>query len=97
MNLMGQKYATCSYCKQIMSPSTGCKVCSFHVDGKTYERIKAGDDLDFDPNMDEGDLCHDCFVGLGQYHHYGCDAEQCPFCHEQLIGCNCEFEIEQIA
>jgi hypothetical protein len=28
----------------------------------------------------------------GQYHHCNCDAETCPACHGQLIGCDCEIE-----
>ena len=33
--------------------------------------------------------CHDCAVVKGQYHTEGCDVEECPKCHEQLLGCAC--------
>jgi hypothetical protein len=33
--------------------------------------------------------CHDCAVLRGQYHVPGCDAEECPRCHGQAIGCDC--------
>jgi len=33
--------------------------------------------------------CHDCFVEEGQYHHFDCDVERCPFCGGQLIICRC--------
>jgi len=33
--------------------------------------------------------CHDCGVEEGQIHKYGCDMEECPFCHKQLLGCGC--------
>jgi len=33
-------------------------------------------------------LCHDCGVERGELHREGCDAEQCPECGMQLIGCD---------
>src|ERR1700722_12936936 len=33
--------------------------------------------------------CHDCNVRDGGFHHPGCDAERCPRCDGQLIGCGC--------
>jgi hypothetical protein len=33
--------------------------------------------------------CHDCGVKVGGYHHPGCDDEECPNCHMQLISCGC--------
>lgn len=33
--------------------------------------------------------CPDCAVNVGQLHHPGCDAEECPDCHLQAIGCGC--------
>lgn len=84
-----RKFAVCSDCGKEMSPGTGCGCSHIMLGGKDYERIKAGDDLDFDPNMEVGDVCHDCNAGLGQYHHSGCDAERCPVCSGQLISCDC--------
>jgi hypothetical protein len=33
--------------------------------------------------------CHDCSVGRGAFHHFGCDVEECPTCGRQLLGCDC--------
>jgi len=82
-------FASCEYCGQAMCPGQGCTLSAFTYDGKIYERIKAGDELDFDPEMRPNEYCHDCNVAMGQYHHCGCDAERCPVCCEQLIGCDC--------
>ena len=47
--------------------------------------------------MDEKEeRCHDCNARAGDYHMPGCDVEECPFCHEQLISCNCCYEIMHI-
>lgn len=31
--------------------------------------------------------CHDCGADRGELHLPGCDAEECPVCGGQLIGC----------
>lgn len=38
-----------------------------------------------------GGRCHDCGISLrrGNYHHFGCDMENCPKCGGQLISCGC--------
>ena len=36
--------------------------------------------------------CHDCGVAYGDLHTFGCDMEECPFCLQQLIGCDCWHE-----
>jgi hypothetical protein len=36
--------------------------------------------------------CHDCGAREGELHQRGCDMERCPFCHGQLIGCDCAYE-----
>jgi len=36
--------------------------------------------------------CHDCGVKEGEIHKEGCDMERCPFCHRQLITCDCNIE-----
>lgn len=38
--------------------------------------------------------CPDCNVKVNGYHHSGCDNEECPHCHGQLISCECRWEEE---
>jgi hypothetical protein len=33
--------------------------------------------------------CHDCGVTIWRTHLPGCDMEECPFCRNQLISCDC--------
>lgn len=33
-------------------------------------------------------VCHDCKVKTGKPHLNGCDIEECPICHKQLITCD---------
>jgi hypothetical protein len=35
--------------------------------------------------------CHDCGVLVGKLHLDGCDAEVCPRCSGQFMGCQCFF------
>jgi hypothetical protein len=74
--------------------------------GKWFRRIKYGYEKYLDENgnpySDENGVpyneyesakerpCHDCGAVAGQYHCSGCDAEQCPVCKHQALGCGCE-------
>jgi len=85
-------YAICEACGKEMAPGNGCGLTHARIGSEEYERIKVGDDLDFEPGT--YDFCHDCNAGPGQYHHYNCDAERCPCCNEQFFGCDCKaFEL----
>lgn len=41
------------------------------------------------------DPCHDCGAQLGAYHERGCDMEECPRCHLQLLSCDCKLEDDE--
>ena len=88
-----REYSVCEDCHQEKAPNKGCLVRKLTINGKVYKRIPAG--YAKEPNKYyEGRLCHDCNVSYGQYHHPGCDCEQCPVCHEQLISCDCEVKVD---
>lgn len=87
------EYSICQICHEQMTPEYGCSIDIIFCNGRSFDRIKVGDELDFNPDMDDRDVCHDCNAGLGQYHHWNCDAERCPFCHGQLIGCDCDVKV----
>ena len=64
------------------------------IQGIEYPRVKYGDleeyaKIDTDPTQLFTRPCHDCSVSKGQVHLYGCDAEICPKCKEQLIFHDC--------
>ena len=63
---------------------------SYSSAGKPIPRIPYGSERD-DWGADHKP-CHDCRVFKGELHVVGCDAEECPTCHTQLLSCNCEFD-----
>lgn len=34
-----------------------------------------------------------CGVAIGKLHKEGCDWEECPICHAQMIMCNCDIPV----
>lgn len=60
----------------------------YDIGGTFYQRIKYGYEAS-DWHAKEHP-CHDCRVIYGEYHVPGCDVEECPACHGQAIGCDCE-------
>jgi hypothetical protein len=61
---------------------------------KTYvvevPRIRYGDES-WDLHA-EDIPCHDCAAVKDEFHDPGCDAEECPICHGQAMGCDCILE-----
>ena len=53
-----------------------------HEERANYGRTNDGE-------LIPGHQCHDCNVLIGHIHHPGCDVEECPKCHGQLISCGC--------
>ena len=78
--------AVCNWCDQDMLKVDDCS-------GNRMVKYPNGIVLPAIPYDYEG-RCHDCGIFPGNYHHPGCDMEQCPNCKGQLISCGCLDEIE---
>lgn len=81
----------CKFCHKDMSAdeTRGCtgNEAITYADGETYPTVSYFNEY----REDEPDHhCHDCNVSVGQKHHPGCDMEECPRCHGQLISCGCD-------
>ncbi|HTA46385.1 MAG TPA: hypothetical protein VK789_28275 [Bryobacteraceae bacterium] len=88
--------AICENCKQEMTTADGCTAdrIQFTPDGKkatVHDRNRYGKETRYPP-PDPGRRCHDCGVSVGQFHHPGCDVEECPRCCRQLLSCPCNDE-----
>ncbi len=60
------------------------------ISGERFARVPYGNESsDWDAAAAP---CHDCRVLRGEVHVPGCDTEECPRCHEQLITCECEVD-----
>jgi hypothetical protein len=57
----------------------------YDIADRMYPRVRYGEERRPWP----AGPCHDCAVLRGQFHVPGCDAEECPCCHWQAIGCPC--------
>jgi hypothetical protein len=64
-------------------------VRTIKIGGKSYKRIRYGNDYPGWKIDEYRETCHDCGVKLDQYHVPGCDVECCPGCGGQLISCDC--------
>ena len=70
------------------------RIVYFTRQGQKFGRINYGDEPGWKMyNLEFADIpCHDCGVVKGQYHAKNCDVEECPRCHNQLLGCGCNFD-----
>lgn len=91
--------AICKLCGQEMTSADGCKCGKIIYDRKIYNRIRFGEEFDtYAGAVGEKERCPDCGVKAGAFHHFGCDVENCPVCHGQMLD-NChldEFVIDRI-
>ena len=80
--------ARCTDCQQEMSSrlTRSCVCPVILVDADLRLRIRYGHDWDGRFSGAQA-RCHDCNVAVGGFHHAGCDVEECPVCHHQLLWC----------
>ena len=81
--------AICPHCNKEMLAADGCD--DFPVtysDNVTLDRVPYGQETRADWGIC-GEHCPDCNAKLGHPHHWGCDVEECPRCHNQMITCSC--------
>lgn len=78
----------CNGCGKETNTADGCDIYAVEIDGKFYDRLKFGDDNNYDYADDDG-RCPDCGVKIGFYHHIGCGIEVCPRCENLADSCSC--------
>jgi hypothetical protein len=88
-----KQWATCE-CGQQMTPGSKCDFTHGKgKNGKSYRRIQYGKEQRYVGLSNwppaEGEICHDCNAAVGKTHHTGCDMEECPVCHQQMLCCDC--------
>lgn len=91
--------AVCDDCDQHMLEVDGCSLEVYvHPEGdKVYPRIKYGHETranygrNDDGSMMKDWRCSDCGCFTDNFHHPGCDVEECPRCHRQFISCDCNW------
>ena len=78
--------AKCPICGSVVWHTVSCRKRTLPINGKIYQRIKMGDPRDYYHNK-ENEVCEDCGVKKGRWHHYGCEKERCPICGKPLYKC----------
>ncbi len=85
----------CPDCNRGMLVADGCTKSTIMIRRTRYLRLKYASEQralfgrEDDGTVKAGKRCHDCGAKTGHYHHLGCDVEECPHCHNQLISCGC--------
>lgn len=86
--------AICSACKHDMQVTDGCVEVLIEIKrGRSTDYLKPipyGQEQRYGEDWQcraHNQRCHDCNVKPGQFHHPGCDIEECPNCHHQMLMC----------
>ncbi len=78
-------------CYQKMDEGVSCTTNQVRIEGNIYTTVPYNPGPPFESS--DYDICNDCGVFRGGYHHQPCDLELCPHCGEQVIGaCVCVFD-----
>ena len=76
----------CPVCGSSIWHTVSCKKRTLPIDGQSYRRIKMGDPGDYYHDRTD-EVCEDCGVSRGRWHHYGCRKESCPVCGKPMHAC----------
>lgn len=76
----------CYFCSSNTADVMTCEPEKVLIGESTYSQIVCGQET-FIPKINR--LCSDCEVSIGKFHHPGCENEECPKCHKQIISCGC--------
>jgi hypothetical protein len=92
----------CNFCKKDMMEADGCVENDFVFKNVVYSQIRLGEEKHIALKWQLGDKyeafmkalikpvrCPDCACKPGEFHHPGCDQEECPKCGLQAINCQC--------
>ena len=85
------EWPSCEICRKEIAPRDGCEIFNVYCNDRSYDRVKAGYEKLYAGSDTTDDVtCPSCNVGMGQYHHWGCNVEECPLCRAPIIDCNCD-------
>jgi hypothetical protein len=87
--------AKCNACSKEMLAAKSCHGSAVSANGVEYLPVKYGQEQKWEAlHIAPASRCGDCNISLGGFHHINCDQEECPVCHQQLIGCGCALQAE---
>jgi hypothetical protein len=81
--------AKCGVCNREMMAAPSCNPIPIIFGGERRDPIPYGKEKRALSGSSKKENCGDCNVQIGGYHHQYCDMAECPFCHGQLISCEC--------
>jgi hypothetical protein len=86
----------CDACRREIGLAKSCGVLSIVIDGVYYIRVPFGKESLWTKPEEKNyapqkiDRCCGCGVAFGEFHHVGCQEEECPKCHQLIFdGCRC--------